>query len=112
MKDRNCEITKKSRKKCQYCRYQACLKAGMRPAWVSNEEEAMRLLKTKNKKKKLAKLKLDASKSPDIRSQVKPRVLCSKEEILEINDYVRTSEFFVVSKVKDMSHSLLRELIR
>merc|ERR1712013_650019 len=112
MKDRNCEITKKSRKKCQYCRYQACLKAGMRPAWVSNEEEAMRLLKTKNKKKKLAKLKLDANKSPDIRSQVKPRVLCSKEEILEINDYVRTSEFFVVSKVKDMSHSLLRELIR
>jgi len=112
MKNRNCEITKKSRKKCQFCRYQACLTAGMRTSWVLNEEEVMRLLKTRNKKKKLAKLKLDASKSPDIRSQVKPRVLCSKEEILEINDYVRTSEYFAVSKVKDMSHSLLRELIR
>ena len=68
--------------------------------------------KRKHKKKKLAKLELAASKSPDIPSQVKPRVLCSKEEILEINEYVRTSEYFAVSKVKDMSHSLLRELIR
>ena len=112
MKERMCEITKKSRKKCQYCRYQACLSAGMRPSWVLNEEEVMKLLKTRNKKKKLAKLELDASKSPDRPSQIKPRILCSEEEILEINEYVRTSEYFAVSKVKDMSYSLLRELIR
>jgi len=113
MMERMCEITKKSRKKCKFCRYQACLSAGMRPSWVVlTEDEGMKLLKTRNKKKKLAKPALDASKSPDRSSHVKSRMFCSKEEILEINEYVKTSEYFAVSKVKDMSHSLLRELIR
>ena len=85
----------------------------MRPSWVVlTEDEGMKLLKTRNKKKKLAKPALDASEGPDRSSHVKSRMLCSKEEILEINEYVRTSEYFAVSKVKDMSHSLLRELIR
>ena len=112
MKDRACPINKKSRKKCQFCRYQACLKAGMRTSWVLNEEEVLKLLKTRNKKKKKDKLNEEANKSSETTTELKPREMCSKDEMLEINEYVRTSEYFAVSKVKDMSHSLLRELIR
>ena len=34
-----CTINLTLRKKCQYCRYQACLVAGMKTSWVLNEEE-------------------------------------------------------------------------
>jgi len=38
----NCEVTLVTRKNCQYCRYQSCLAAGMRPSWILSEEERAR----------------------------------------------------------------------
>merc|ERR1719154_74533 len=37
-----CEVTFNTRKACQFCRYQACISAGMRPGWILSEEERMR----------------------------------------------------------------------
>ena len=34
-----CEIRLKTRKSCQYCRYQRCLDAGMKASWVITDEE-------------------------------------------------------------------------
>ena len=35
IRDKTCKISSKTRKFCNYCRYQACLAAGMRTDWVS-----------------------------------------------------------------------------
>ena len=47
LKDKQCTIDQKSRKKCQYCRYQACLAAGMKTSWVKNEEDKKRFSEIK-----------------------------------------------------------------
>ena len=39
MKDKNCSIDSKSWKSCRFCRFQKCLKSGMKPSWVLNEDE-------------------------------------------------------------------------
>ena len=41
-KDGNCEITLKTRKGCQKCRFQKCIDAGMKTTWVLTEEERFR----------------------------------------------------------------------
>lgn len=38
----DCKVNILTRKNCQYCRYQACLKAGMRPSWILSEDERRR----------------------------------------------------------------------
>jgi len=38
----SCEVTLMTRKKCQFCRYQGCIAAGMRPGWILSEEERIR----------------------------------------------------------------------
>jgi len=38
----DCEISLVTRKNCQYCRYQSCLSAGMRPSWILSDEERLR----------------------------------------------------------------------
>ena len=37
--DRNCIITKETRSKCKYCRYQKCLKIGMNPSQLTEGED-------------------------------------------------------------------------
>ena len=103
MKDRACIIKLQQRKKCQYCRYQACLAAGMRPTWVLNEEEKKRFFENRCKRKGT-----EVSKN----NSRKPDEIITEEEVLKINEYVKISEFFEVSKVNDMDASLIRELIR
>jgi len=52
-KIKECQITSKTRKTCQYCRYQRCLSVGMKPSWVlSPEERERRFRRSKHKKLK------------------------------------------------------------
>merc|ERR1719192_696921 len=39
VKDGSCQVTLKTRKNCQFCRYKLCEAAGMRTTWVLSEEE-------------------------------------------------------------------------
>jgi len=38
----HCKVNILTRKNCQFCRYSACLKAGMRPSWILSEDERRR----------------------------------------------------------------------
>ena len=49
-KQRKCEMRLKTRKKCQFCRYKACLNAGMKANWVLNEEEKEKFTNARRKK--------------------------------------------------------------
>ena len=104
-KQGNCEIRLKTRKKCQLCRYQACLAAGMKTNWVLNEEEKERFLNSRRKEHK--------SHSPNLKPRTLPSLsYISDEEMSEVNEFVNISEYFELSKVKDMGTGLIREVIR
>jgi len=50
-RNKDCQINLKTRKNCQYCRYERCLGVGMKPSWVlSPDERERRFRKTKEKK--------------------------------------------------------------
>ena len=59
-----CKITLKSRKQCQYCRFQKCLEIGMKPTWVMTDEEK------KEKREKTIKRKQLPPALPKIKLQV------------------------------------------
>ena len=109
IKDGKCEILLKTRKKCQYCRYQACLAAGMKPVWVLNEEEKKKFLESRKRHKKSKTKLLNNPASPLI---LRPIKLISDAEQLQVNSYVKTSGYFEMSKVNDMETSLIRDIIR
>ena len=51
--NKQCSIMITTRKNCQYCRYQACLNAGMRPTWVLTDKEKQERIKNKKSQKGL-----------------------------------------------------------
>ena len=114
-KKMQCNIYLKARKACQYCRYQACLAAEMKPNWVLNEEEKRIFLegRGKNKEEKKKKPDNEVFKTPlPPPKTVHPIAYISDEEMVEIQKYVKTSGYFDISKVYDLGAGLVRELIR
>ena len=108
IKNKECRIHLKSRKKCQYCRYQACLAAGMKANWVMNEEQKKRFLDNRNKNKRPETV----LKEPAPPLPLRPKNLISDEEMFEVKQYVKTSGYFDNSKVKSMETGLVREIVR
>merc|ERR1719356_2382251 len=51
VKSKNCEMSLKTRKNCQYCRYKKCEDAGMKTAWVLTDEERKQKFEGRIKKK-------------------------------------------------------------
>lgn len=49
---KDCQINLKTRRNCQYCRYERCLAMGMQPSWVLSQEERNRRFK-KNREKNI-----------------------------------------------------------
>lgn len=52
---KDCQINLKTRKNCQFCRYERCLSVGMKPSWVLSPDERERRFR-KNKDKRSTKL--------------------------------------------------------
>lgn len=52
--DKNCQITAINRKLCPFCRYEKCIREGMKPNWIMTEMERREAeLKKKNKIKQI-----------------------------------------------------------
>merc|ERR550517_1359376 len=91
VRDGNCAVTLKTRKNCQFCRYQLCLKSGMKTTWVLSEEE--RIKKFEGRKiKRRKKDKNPAEEEEDDSTDEVPGLTCkmiSEDEMLEVTDLVR-----------------------
>ena len=61
--NRTCEIGVSTRKNCQYCRYQACITAGMRPTWVLTENEKRARMEKKRKNAAAKRAEADGTQS-------------------------------------------------
>ena len=114
VRDGHCSVTLKTRKNCQFCRYQLCLRSGMKTTWVLSEEE--RIKKFEGRKiKRRGKGKNPAEEEEDDSTDEVPALSCkmiSEDEMLEVKDLVRITGYYEKSKVNDMETSLIRDIIR
>lgn len=63
--NKRCSIMVTTRKNCQYCRYQTCLRSGMRPTWVLTDKEKQERIKNKKSQKELMTTVEDKNKHSD-----------------------------------------------
>ena len=103
-----CKIDQRSRKKCQYCRYQACLAAGMKPGWVLKRENNEIMPDNKRKTKKTESV----FKKPRPPPLLKSKNFINAEEKMEVNYLVKTSGHFDSSKIGGLGVELVREFVR
>ena len=79
----------------------------MKANWVLNEEEKEKFMNARKKKEPIKENKCKPKSE-----QLKSVRYISEEEMLEVNEFIHMSEYFEMSKVKDMETELIRELIR
>merc|ERR1711963_1324164 len=96
VKDGNCEVTLKTRKNCQYCRYKLCEAAGMKTTWVLTDEERKQKFEGRGKRKSCS------SENPgeegrngggEEASTAGRKVILSEEELSTVEGYVRASDY-------------------
>ena len=115
VRDGNCSVTLKTRKNCQFCRYQLCLKSGMKTTWVLSEEERIKKFEGRKIKRPKGKGKNPAEEEEDDSTDDNPALsykMISEDEMLEVTDLVRITGYYEKSKVNDMETSLIRDIIR
>ena len=80
----------------------------MKTSWVKNEEDKKRFSENKVKNRKTE----DVFKEPMAPPTLKPKNYISEEEMLELNNYIKTSGYFDNNKVSGLDLELIREFIR
>jgi len=110
VRDGNCEVTLKTRKNCQFCRYRLCLACGMKTTWVLTEEERKQKFEGRGKRKRNSEDPEGENIDGDLANNTNNCI--TEEEMLEINELVKTSGYYELSKVNDMETSLIRDIIR
>jgi len=113
VKDGNCEVTLKTRKNCQYCRYKLCEAAGMKTTWVLTDEERKQKFEGRGKRKSCSsESPVEEGRSGEEASTAGRKVILSEEELSTVEGYVRASDYWEQSKVNDMDTGLIRQIIR
>ena len=93
----NCKINSKSWRSCKWCRFQKCLRSGMRPEWVLDKKERH----TKTEKRTLEELNQMAQQNQHPTTLAIRTSDFTNDELLQILSYVD-------SRKMNMSKSLLQ----
>ena len=81
----------------------------MKTTWVLTEEERKQKFEGRGKRKR----KSEDQDGDDIDNNLAGLTSgITEEEMLEVNDLVKTSGYYEMSKVNDMETSLIRDIIR
>ena len=81
----------------------------MKTTWVLTEEERKQKFEGRSKKKRNS----DDQDSENVDGNLANLAdFINEEEMLEVNDLVKTSGYYETSKVNDMETSLIRDIIR
>jgi len=111
VKDGQCQVTLKTRKNCQACRYKLCEAAGMKTTWVLTEEERKIKFDGKGKKRRSSSVG-QSDQNNCIKIKTDDNAHLSEDDIANISNYVAASEYWEISKVNDMNTELIRKIIR
>eukprot|EP00095_Tigriopus_kingsejongensis_P005279 snap_masked-scaffold464_size163657-processed-gene-0.14 protein:Tk05279 transcript:snap_masked-scaffold464_size163657-processed-gene-0.14-mRNA-1 annotation:"ecdysone receptor a isoform" len=110
----NCEITVKTRRKCQSCRYNLCLRAGMRPENVlTPDQKSVRFRKKRQKaaqppKERLTILECKSPERPHLEGASYTRALVPKvEQPEQQQSQLQTSLGFDLPDIGDNIEDLL-----
>ena len=118
VKEGDCEVTLKTRKNCQYCRYRRCERAGMKTSWVLTEEERKLKFAGKGKKRKERAAsggitQLDPAASPaEAGAGQGAGAGLGGADLARLQRLVSVSGWCEVSRVADMDTQLIRKIIR
>ena len=125
VKEGDCEVTLKTRKNCQYCRYKLCEGAGMKTTWVLTEEERKLKFAGKGKKRKdrASSGSISVSESSTEPGEAgslafaagltqMPMLGLCEADLADIQSYVTASGVHEPSRVADMDTQLIRKIIR
>ena len=118
VKEGACEVTLKTRKNCQYCRYRLCENAGMKTSWVLTEEERKLKFAGKGKKRKdrvssgSLVSQSDSSELQDPVPALMPVLELCETDLADIRSYINISGCYEPSRVTDMDTQLIRKIIR
>merc|ERR1719400_1223016 len=85
----DCHITLMTRKNCQFCRYQKCITAGMRPSWILSDEERVRRFHGRGKGKPTSPQHSPyqvASRSPELQKEPE-NLICAVAPSPDPNPY-------------------------
>ena len=86
-----------------------CERSGMKTTWVLTEEERKKKFEERRKPRKP---RSGSSDETGDGGTIPARVGMSAEELLEVDQYVKISGHWDLSKVNDMNTNLIREFIR
>merc|ERR1712012_1117396 len=98
IKDGNCEVTLKTRKNCQYCRYKLCEAAGMKTTWVLTDEERKQKFEGRGKRKSCSGDSQPEENKEEASTAGKKTTLLSEEELSTVEGYVRASDYWEQSE--------------
>jgi len=105
-RNKDCQINLKTRKNCQFCRYERCLGVGMKPSWVLSPDERERRFR-KNKEKK--ETKLENADSSDSSTPLLSYEHCTKAAAAYVNNIKQ--EFPTTSLLTTGQHREHREQV-
>jgi len=101
----NCKITLVTRKSCQYCRYQSCIAAGMRPSWILSDEERERRFHAHSRERS-HKAGEQKDTRPEPTNNISPE---DDNQILQYGDMMRRC---CADRHDDLSAHLVTELVQ
>lgn len=111
-KAKNCDMTSQGRKSCKYCRFQACLRGGMRENYVLNEVQKD-LLKKKPHPHRIPMKRLNTEEIKKERKPKEPRIkMLPDEDAALIKDWTKQSKIFEQSKSRSYEKHVIQQIIR
>ena len=92
LKNKKCLIVIQTRKSCQFCRFQKCLQAGMKPNWVLPEGQ---------------RRKSNSSSSTEVTSLLQPKLQLTTEDAILIGQMISATNMLFMDKLSKGNFSCL-----
>jgi len=123
----DCEISLITRKNCQFCRYQRCIGAGMRPSWILSDEERVRRFHGRTKTVKTERASSPADRqSPESQSMgtsspvqlvspsrsPNPNTMLAEEERSRILSYGEVMLRSLAGRQEQLERGMLTDLLQ
>lgn len=110
-KDGNCTVTLKTRKNCQFCRFNLCEKAGMKRSWVLADGERKKVPPTTSRQQSCSPMSSPVKAQADTGLSSDGFLQLSKEDIHTIQDCVDKMQM-INHQTEDLNPQIMEEIVQ